>query len=128
VSADAKLAVAAIKWAQAEKHKRECKRVLSDALHALEAQWLPETELDSKGRIPLIVSRLSGSDPMSGSWVSRWVYNAYAGKDLDGKQADEDPRVIAQAKAWREYREARKAAGTARGVLTRMALRAEVAK
>lgn len=124
MSADAKLAAAAIKWALAEQHKKACRSRLSDALHALEAQWLPETELDDKGRIPLIVSRLAGSDPMSGSWVSRWVYNAYAGRDLDGKSADADPRVIAQANAWREYRDARKAAGIARGVLTRMALKA----
>lgn len=56
--------------------------------------------------------RLSGADPFSGAWKTRWV-------DAEGMDANDAPEVIRNREAWQKLRDAKRAAGAAKGSLTR---------
>lgn len=108
-----RIALAAKRWADAEEIKAVAAQRFSDAAHEC-VDW---KESEALGRTVWLFARLSGTDPFSGAWKTRWVWRA------TGEPADDEPRVIRQKEAWVELREARKQAGIARSVLTKMARR-----
>jgi len=116
-----KLANAAIRWALAEKHKRECKSRFSDAMSKL-THWDPSSE--NMGN--LVFARVREfEDGVPYELVFAW--NQWAAKInpefIEGDECS-GPLFDAQRVAWNAYRDAKKQAGIARGALTRMALRA----
>lgn len=64
--------------------------------------------------------RFSGRDPYSGEWKTGWI-------DQDGNDASNAPEVIRNREAWQKLREAKRAAGAAKGSLTK-ALRKIIGK
>lgn len=121
-----KLANAAIRWALAEKYRRECKRRFSATLRAL-TNW-EESHEDGPPKMEVVFCGRwyeRPHDPKNlGKWVADWVFNEFSTLGKTGESANSHPLVIAQDAAWIAYREAKKQAGIARGALTRMALRA----
>lgn len=112
-----KLANAAIRWALAEKYKRECKRRLSDALSKL-TYWNSESENSN-----IVFERDRDEMPCdTGYFWNHWAEKINP-EFIEGDECS-GPLFDAQKRAWAELKAARKAAGIARGALTRMALRA----
>ena len=98
------LAIAALLAADTAK---EAKREFADAVAAcVDHHKSDEVQTFWK------VRRLSGEDPFSGAWKTRWV-------DAEGRDANDAPEVIRNREAWQRLRDAKKAAGAAKGRLTR---------
>ena len=98
------LAIAALLAADAAK---EAKREFAEAVAAC-----IDYHKSDEGQTHWKFRRLSGEDPFSGAWKTRWV-------DADGNDANDAPEVVRNKEAWQKLRDAKKAAGAAKGSLTR---------
>lgn len=116
-SAAEKIAAAALKWSEAEAAKKAAKRAFADAMapcfvEVPRANDWPESK-------PLFAIHRE-YDEWGVRYNNLWVYSEHAPEELRGQECEGDERWIAQSKAWSAFKEATRAAGIARGALTRM--------
>jgi hypothetical protein len=100
----AQLALTALRASDAAKQAR---REFSDAVRAC-----VDYKASDEDRTAWKFHRLTGSDPVSGTWHVKWV-------DALGNDASDAPEVVRNKQAWQALRDARKAAGIAKANLTR---------
>lgn len=113
-----KIAAAALKWSAAEAAKKDAKRAFADAWGACFIN--KEGGLYSGPEsLPMFVRDIGPSD-FSEGYVVHWCYSQHVAEDLRGDDCRADPLWIAQNKAWSALKWAARAAGAARGALTRM--------